>query len=215
MAKAKQKYYAVWIGRQPGVYTSWAECERQTKGFEGARYKSFNSMQEAELALAGSWEEYFSKAVRKKTQQMNIALLPPAARPVYPSVAVDAACSGNPGVMEYRGVDTATGREIFRQGPYLEGTNNIGEFLAIVHALALLKKKGMGDLPVYSDSRTAQSWVRQKKCKSRIVLNENNRTLMNIVSRAEAWLQGNTYSNHVLKWHTGEWGEIPADFGRK
>lgn len=43
--------------------------------------------------------------------------------------------------MEYRGVDTKTRKQIFIQGPFEEGTNNIGEFLAIVHGLALLKKR--------------------------------------------------------------------------
>ena len=54
--------------------------------------------------------------------------------------AVDAGCSGNPGPMEYRGVDMRTGKQIFHFGP-IQGTNNIGEFLAIVHALALMEQR--------------------------------------------------------------------------
>lgn len=87
-------------------------------------------------------------------------------KPEMNSIAVDAACSGNPGAMEYRGVETATGREIFRQGPFSEGTNNIGEFLAIVHGLAMLKKMN-SDLPLYSDSVNAISWVKKKKAENR------------------------------------------------
>ena len=78
--------------------------------------------------------------------------------------AVDAACSGNPGPMEYRGVYLLTGQEIFHFGP-VYGTNNIGEFLAIVHALALMKQKGL-QMTIYSDSRNALGWVNQKKCKT-------------------------------------------------
>ena len=43
--------------------------------------------------------------------------------PIKESIAVDAACSGNPGKMEYRGVYVADGRELFHIGPFEEGTN--------------------------------------------------------------------------------------------
>lgn len=215
MAKPKQKYYAVWVGKTPGLYLSWADCERQVKGIEGAKYKSFSTKEEAELALAGPPDEYFSKTLSRRAQQHELSLLPEALRPRFPSIAVDAACSGNPGQMEYQGVDAETGKPIFHQGPFLHGTNNIGEFLAIVHALALLKKLGQDQLPIYSDSITAQSWVRQRQCKTKLKVNEQNRRLMDIVARAEAWLHNNTYNNPILKWQTDKWGEIPADFGRK
>ena len=129
------------------------------------------------------------------------------------SLAVDAACSGNPGPMEYRGVHIASRQEIFHFGP-MKGTNNIGEFLAIVHGLALLKKKGF-DMPIYSDSANAISWVRQKKCKTKLPRTPETEELFLLIERAEKWLQGNTYTTRILKWETKEWGEIPADFGRK
>lgn len=130
------------------------------------------------------------------------------------AVAVDAACSGNPGPMEYRGIYLRTGKELFHFGP-VHGTNNIGEFLAIVHALALLKQKGLDDMPVYSDSVNAQIWVRKKKCKTTLVRNAETEYLHGLIARAEAWLRNNTFNNPILKWRTEEWGEIPADFGRK
>ena len=134
---------------------------------------------------------------------------------ILDSIAVDAACSGNPGVMEYRGVSLRTGEQIFHKGPFPHATNNIGEFLAIVHALALLKQQGDGSTPIYSDSRTGIAWVRDRKCKSKLVPNAKNAELMQIVRRAEAWLLRNTFTNRIIKWNTEEWGEIPADFGRK
>lgn len=129
------------------------------------------------------------------------------------AIAVDAACSGNPGPMEYRGVYLRTGQEIFHFGP-VQGTNNIGEFLAIVHALALLKKKGLS-MTIYSDSMTAHTWVKKCKCKTTLVRNEKTEPLYQLIARAEAWLRNNTYSNAILKWQTEKWGEVPADFGRK
>lgn len=129
------------------------------------------------------------------------------------AIAVDAACSGNPGPMEYRGVDLRTGQELFHFGP-IQGTNNIGEFLAIVHALALQKKEG-ATRTIYSDSRTAIIWVSKKHCKTTLPRTPENAYLYNVIARAEQWLRMNSYPNKLLKWETERWGEVPADFGRK
>ena len=121
--------------------------------------------------------------------------------------------SGNPGAMEYRGVHVASRQEIFHFGP-MYGTNNIGEFLAIVHGLALLKQKGF-DMPIYSDSVNAINWIKQKKCKTKLPRDAKTEELFHLIERAEKWLRENTYTTRILKWETKQWGEIPADFGRK
>jgi ribonuclease HI len=131
------------------------------------------------------------------------------------AIAVDAACSGNPGIMEYRGVDMNTRKQIFHQGPFPDATNNIGEFLALVHALALLKKLGLDNTTIYTDSITAMAWVRNKKAKTKMQPTPKNTELIDLVLRAENWLHTNTYKNPILKWDTVALGEIPADFGRK
>jgi ribonuclease HI len=133
---------------------------------------------------------------------------------IHRSLSVDAACSGNPGLMEYRGVYTDTREEIFRVGSFPNATNNIGEFLALVHGLALLKQQN-SDLPIYSDSVTAMAWVRNKKCKTTLKAGKINQALFDLIERAEKWLRNNTYTNQIIKWDTQHWGEIPADFGRK
>lgn len=135
-------------------------------------------------------------------------------QPKLPALAVDAACSGNPGILEFRGVATETGIEVFRRGPFMQGTNNIGEFLALVLGLAYLKKYNL-PWTLYTDSVTALAWVRQKKCKSKIVWNNENQELFFMVRKAEEWLQQNTWTTEIRKWETTLWGEIPADFGRK
>jgi ribonuclease HI len=137
-----------------------------------------------------------------------------AGKPVLHSIAVDAACSGNPGDMEYRGVYTSTGEEIFHIGPLRQGTNNVGEFLALVHGLALLKQKN-SNLPIYSDSTNAIKWVKNKKSKTLLEPTPLNKPIFELIERAEKWLKENTYTSAILKWETAEWGEIPADFGRK
>ena len=117
-------------------------------------------------------------------------------------------------IMEYQGVDVKTGARLFHQGPFPKASNNIGEFLALVHGLAMLKKMG-SPLAIYSDSVTAMAWVRDRKCKSKIELCPENAYLFSLVDRAEKWLRENTYTTRIIKWKTEEWGEIPADFGRK
>ncbi len=127
--------------------------------------------------------------------------------------AVDAACSGNPGPMEYRGIDLATGQQVFRFGP-VHGTNNIGEFLAIVHALALMEQRGLRKA-IYSDSYNAILWVNKKKCKTKLVRDAKTEPLFQVIARAERWLATHNYSTPIIKWETKRWGEVPADFGRK
>lgn len=204
---AKQKYYVVWDGVTPGIYTSWQECQLQIKGYEGAKYKSFDTREEAEKAIHSSPYEYIGTKAKQKLPDKYPETV------IENSLAVDAACSGNPGAMEYQGVHVASRQKIFHFGP-MKGTNNIGEFLAIVHGLALIKQKGF-DMPIYSDSRNAIGWVKQKKCKTQLPRTPETEELFRIIERAEKWLRENKYTTPILKWDTKNWGEIPADFGRK
>lgn len=207
---AAPKFYVVWAGRQPGIYTRWSECARQVNGFAGARYKSFATLREASQAFQQPAADYIHSAARREAPSAQ----PSASAPIGESYCVDASCPGNPGPVEYQCVRTATGEKIFQLGPLAGGSNNIGEFLAIVHALAMMQKNGE-TLPVYSDSRTAAAWVRAKKCRTKIARQAYNRPLFELVERAEVWLAANSYPNKILKWDTAHWGEIPADFGRK
>lgn len=204
---AKKRYYVVWNGLQPGIYTSWEECQTQIKGAKQALYKAFDTLAEAERAYASSPMQYIGNGATKKSPTTTSACI------IKNALAVDAACSGNPGMMEYRGVYIATGEEVFHFGPMF-GTNNIGEFLAIVHGLALLKQKGI-DLPIYSDSYNALLWIKGKKCKTKLPRDDKSEELYGYIDRAERWLSTNSYTTTLLKWETDKWGEIPADFGRK
>lgn len=206
MAKSN-KYYVVWVGNKPGIYESWEECQLQIKGYPQAKYKAFKDLAEAKTALTIGYESTAKKKSLQSTKSSNEI--------IWQSISVDAACSGNPGIMEYRAVETRSKKEIFRQGPFADGTNNIGEFLALVHALAFLKKKGLDNYPIYTDSRTALSWVKNKKVKTTLDRTSKNENLFELIARATDWLKKNTYNNPIIKWETEKWGEIPADFGRK
>lgn len=210
---AKNKFYVVWNGRTSGIFDSWDACKAQVEGFEGAQYKGFPTQEAAKIAASQNYWQVVKAT--KSSEVLNLldsnADMP---KPDLISLSVDAACSGNPGKMEYRGVWTATGEELFRMGPFEGATNNIGEFLAIVHGLAWLKKQNLA-MPIYSDSMTAQAWIRQKKCKSKLEPTAKNVAVFELVTRAEKWLSENKYDTKILKWQTDLWGEIPADFGRK
>ncbi|MDO4512145.1 MAG: ribonuclease H family protein [Bacteroidales bacterium] len=225
MAKSKQKWYVVWNGTEPGIYLTWDECKARIHGVKGARYKSYHSPEEAQAAFeAGYQPKEKATAPAAEAPQKSIAHLRllPEQLADFPeidprSIAVDAACSGNPGMMEYRCVyvfGDPSMPNIFHFGPIM-GTNNIAEFLAIVHALALLKQKGDTKTVIYSDSRNAMLWVNKKKCKTTIPHSPKFAKAHEMIARAEKWLQENEVVNRVVKWETKRWGQIPADFGRK
>ena len=208
MAKVN-KFYVVWSGQTPGIYDSWDECQKQIKNYPNAKYKGFPTKVAAENAFRGSYESHISKeskALFKADDNQP--------KPIFPSIAVDAAWNTATGYMEYQGVDAQSKRLIFHQGPYPDGTNNIGEFLAIVHALALLKRNN-SNLPIYSDSMTAIAWIRNRRANTKLVKSPENAILFELIERAEKWLKENIWRNQILKWETPIWGEIPADFGRK
>ncbi|MDE5752727.1 MAG: ribonuclease H family protein [Duncaniella sp.] len=211
----RKKFYVVWAGHATGVFDSWEECELQTKGFPGAKYRSFNSQEEAVRAYRGDPAEQMEILTAIASHRPE-----PAGYESHPeirldSLAVDAACSKNPGPVEYQGVWVRTGERIFHAGPFEGGTNNIGEYLALVHGLALLKAQGRPDTPIYTDSRTARSWVRNRQPKTTLQRTAANARLFEMMDRATAWLHNNTPTNPILTWDTPAWGEIPADFGRK
>ncbi|OBZ19022.1 ribonuclease H [Bacillus sp. FJAT-27264] len=218
---AKQKFYVVWEGKQPGVYSTWAECQAQTDHYTGAKYKSYESRAAADAAYKAGWKGNWgtgASAGGAKPKAGNpfrrSAAVETSEQIDYDSISVDVGTRGNPGPVEYKGVDTQTGDVIFSCGPIRKGTNNLGEFLAIVHALAYLKKEG-SHRTVYSDSVNAIKWVKQKKVATTLPRDASTEEIWQLIDRAVQWLQSNTYDNKLLKWQTREWGEIKADYGRK
>ncbi len=173
--------------------------------YKGACYKGFPDRISAEKAFREGYERYSNRA---------LSLADNTEAPVLQSIAVDAACSGNPGNMEYRGVYVEDNRVLFKSRVYEGGTNNIGEFLAIVHCLAWQQKNNF-HYPIYSDSINGQRWVSLGLCKTKLLETEHNKDLFEVIRRAEKWLRNNDFRVPIYKWKTELWGEIPADFGRK
>lgn len=219
----EQKYYIVWSGVTPGVYTTWAECQAQVKGVKGAMFKSFKGVSRAraeEIFQNEKPESYHTSSEERKPRKSK-----PSAEEQYKlradmginpdAIAVDASSQGNPGRMEYRGVVVETGDEVFHSQVYPQGTNNIGEFLAIIHAMAWMEQQQYY-VPIYTDSRTALSWIHKGEVKTTLQPTPLNADLFSHLQRAVQWLKSHDISKYqLLKWPTEEIGEIPADFGRK
>lgn len=208
----KEKYYVVWKGRQTGIYETWEDCKERIIGFPRAKYKSFKTRELAEQAFNSSSKDYIGKNCLETvltTEQFALV-----GEPIKESISVDGAWNTATGMVEYQGVHTDTGENLFRVGPLEDGTNNIVEFLAIVHALAYCKQHSL-NLPIYSDSRNAIGWVRDKQARTNHDKSDKNKKLFELIDRAIKWLNENEYDNEILKWETKAWGENPADFGRK
>lgn len=208
------KFYVVWEGYSPGIYNSWEEARAQVEGFPGAKFKAYSNQDAATAAFRGNADEQlkFARALKKQILKVDYSAFPEIR---LDAVAVDGACAGNPGIMEYRCVRVADGVEIFKMGPFEGGTNNIAEYLALIHAASLLKSRGLTSVPIYSDSRTAQAWVRRRHSNTTLNSADSGSAVATLLARADAWLASNTITNPILKWNTELWGEIPADFGRK
>ncbi|MDE6396823.1 MAG: ribonuclease H family protein, partial [Muribaculaceae bacterium] len=199
MSYTKKKYYVVWEGRAPGIYDSWEECQDQINGYAGAKFKSFGDLETATEAFRGDPKEYtaiFKALANRRPAIINYEAFPEIR---LDAIAVDAACSRNPGPVEYRGVAVGTGSEIFKVGPLEDGTNNIGEYLAIIHAAAMLAKNGDSTTPIYSDSRTALSWIKNRRSKTTITPTERNSRLLEILRRADIWIATHNIPNPLLK----------------
>lgn len=209
----KTYYYVVWQGKQPGIFTNWDDVRENIKGVKGSIYKTFGSKSLAERAFTEHPDKY-KDGDYKKTKDLSAEELEKIGSPIELSLAVDAACN-NTGDFEYQGVWTFNNEIEFKVGPYKKGSNNIGEFLALVHALAFLnghKDPKMKSMPIYTDSRIAMSWVKACKCRTKQTTIPE---VSQLIARAEKWLRMNSWTNPILKWETKVWGEIPADFGRK
>lgn len=143
---AKQKWYVVWHGHEPGIYTTWAECQRQTKGVSGAKFKSFPSQAEAQAAYANGGRSsspgHASAPKAKRTSNGSTPKAGVTLPPVAVEIFCDGACEPNPG-------PAGSGLAVYRQGRldalyygrYTEqGTNNTAELHALHEALKLAQE---------------------------------------------------------------------------
>jgi len=135
-------------------------------------------------------------------------------------IAVDGYCLNNPGKGGYQGfvLSKDKGKErLFEK--HLQGvtTNNIVEFLAIVHAIAEMNKQGIEDFVIYTDSKTAIAWLWKKKVNTNLYLNLKTADSWTLINRAVDYLNTKARFNpeNIVFWDKRKHGENPADFGHK
>ena len=147
---AGKKVYAVARGRATGIFTTWAECERHVKGFEGARYQSFTDVREALAWLSGGWKTGAQKKAPAATSRNTSATSThkatrssannnvPAGAPADFTIYTDGSClrnPGGPGGWAIVAKDEATGAVTEQNGGEHTTTNNRMELTAAIMAL--------------------------------------------------------------------------------
>lgn len=207
-------FYGVWSGKQTGVFETWAECSAQVSGFKGAQYRKItaNTLADAQKVFE---QESYQEGVKAKTETASTAVKPVQKGPdIAFALTVDGA--DNSVESEYQAVWYPSREPAFKSKVFKGGTNNIAEFLGLVHAIRYLHETKKGTV-IYTDSMTALAWVRNKRANT--TAGQTGRLteeLKHLIGEAEAYLLTNGIGDIELhKWDTKQWGEIPADFGRK
>lgn len=147
------KFYVVWIGREPGIYTDWATCRRQVDKFPAAKYKSFPTRDEASAAYAAGHgasrssavgaEKTASKSSRTRNSPKTFTAEDVAAVPVAVKIFTDGGCEPNPG-------NAGSGVALYRDERIESlwfglfnpnGTNNTAELNALHQAILMAQKE--------------------------------------------------------------------------
>lgn len=156
---ATKKYYVVWVGQQPGIYTTWAEAESQVKGFPKAKYKSFTRQAEAEQAYANKPKAAVTRSTTKSSPKKKTTTASTASIDLTADISIfcDGACDPNPG-------KAGTGIAIYQKDKLNQlwyglynptGTNNTAELLGLHHSLVFAQaatEKGQS-VTIYCDSK--------------------------------------------------------------
>lgn len=212
---SKKKHYVVWVGRTTGIFGNWADTEAQIKGFSGALYQSYKTIEEATAAFNAGSPNAAATVISQSKSAAKVNVLPPAGKPTHECLTVDGAFSGSTKVMEYRCVMNVSGEVIFRSKPFVGGSNNLAEFLALIGAMRYRDSIGEPLLDIYSDSKTALAWVRDKQLNTTIDIDSLDPVVQGRITAAMRYLKANPPPKNLKKWDTAAWGEIPADYGRK
>lgn len=117
------------------------------------------------------------------------------------------------GLAEIRGVDISSGKIVFNKSISWRTTNNIAEYLAIYVGFLYVDSLGK-DMVIYSDSTNAISWIRNGKCKTGFHSTDPKQQ-QNIIKAESRTTSDWKNVKSVRFWNNKEWGENPADFGRK
>lgn len=135
-----KKFYVIWVGREPGIYTDWPTAQKQVMKFAGAKYKSFTSKAEADAAFSDGSVSSVAKTTTKSSgpkQSGNNLSAPPIKTDVV--IYCDGGCDPNPG-------KAGSGVAVYQDDALIQlwygvfnpnGTNNTAELSALFYSLQL------------------------------------------------------------------------------
>lgn len=113
--------------------------------------------------------------------------------------------------MAYKGFNESTNKWIFKVKYKGYCTQNVADFMAIVHALHYCKINNI-DLPIYNDNLVAIKWVKDKKVNSLLIKTKENHELFQSFENALVILKQNDFLNPILFWKKKELGNIKNPF---
>ena len=148
-----KKYYAVRVGKTPGIYLTWDDCKTMVDGFPGAKYKSFPSIAEAEAFLEGiEYVEAKSTGVVKQDADVSVYAF------------VDGSYNIATGVYGYGGFLIANGEKYVLQGSgadvEMASMRNVaGEILGSMAAVEKALELGLKELTIYYDYMGIEMWA--------------------------------------------------------
>lgn len=149
---AGKKFYAIAVGRRPGIYESWPLAHAQVMGFPGARYKGFASRSEAEAWLAQPPARHPAARSKARAAAGPVSAGQPV-RPGAVQVFSDGGARFNPGPGGYGIIIIdPDGRRRELSGGYRHTTNNRMELMGCIVALASLAGNG-APVAVHTDSQ--------------------------------------------------------------
>ncbi len=202
------QFYGVWVGRMPGIYDNWNDCKAQVDKFPKAKYSKLkaSNLKDAKIEFELGFEN--KAQVSSNNNEVN--------KPIEGFLTVDGASNGL--VCEFQAVWYPTKEVAFASKQFDGGTNNIAEFLGLVSACKYLKDRNL-PIQIYTDSVTALAWFRNKKANTTAnTTGKATEELSDLLVKAEKFLVTHDEflkGSKILKWETKDWGEIPADYGRK
>jgi len=199
-----QSYYVVWQGHAPGIYQKWPDCRKQIENYPEPRYKKFESLDEANHAYRKGIEHYR----KRKSGPQKMSRRAPKFR--RDSLLVHTKVQGES--MQINATYLKNNQKIFFVD-FQRGNPEIGQFLATVKALKLLRKRSP-TMPVYVPSLKVLNAINHKflydpYLGQRHIHDPWHEKLRECMFAAINWLKRNDYQNPVLHWNSTYWGEPP------
>lgn len=153
----EQKYYAVKVGKTPGIYRTWEECKDNTHGYPGAVFKSFKTLEEACIFAD---VEYETEDDYEEIEESNEKPVP--AHKGY--AFIDGSFNVSTGVYGYGGFLKLGEDKLLLQGAGSDEDmasmrNVAGEIMGSMAAIKMAVEMGLEEVYIYYDYMGIEMWA--------------------------------------------------------